>query len=319
MSWSRRAALRGAAATLWLPFLPSILPREARAAFEPAPRRFVFWFLPHGMQHIHVAPGSPGAYTQVTQPVEALSDRISVVTRLNNPHGNGAHGRATASLLTDAPGGYALQAGISVDQVAARANQAVSAFPSLQLAVDAPGLFNSNEGILSSRVSWADVEVPLAPTLNPKATFDQLFQGTDLSLSAQEAERRRRLRHSVLDAVKERVTGLEPRLSTADRVRLDQYATGLRELEQRIDLLSARQCEAGELRIPDDVAYMEAVALMAELQRLAFACDLTRVITFMFGPSASDITLPELGITSGSHQLSHAWSYNEESNQDFQA
>jgi len=319
MTWTRRQALRSAAATLWLPLLPSLLPREARAATaDETPRRLAIWFLPHGLQHVHVAPESGIGTTTVTEPIQALPGRISVVTGLNNRFGAGSHQLATASLLTDVGPDYqTLRAGISVDQVAAEHLGQQTPFPSLQLAMDAPGLFTSSSGLLTGRVSWSAPDVPLAPTVNPRATYDLLFRGTDDDVSEAEAERRRQLRHSVLDAVKDRIDALNPRLSTADRIRLDQYATGIRELERRIDGLGERQCVPGE-EPPLEPAYMEAVSLMGELQFLALSCDLTRVITFMYGPSASDITLPDLGISRGSHQLSHAWAYDAESDAEFQ-
>jgi len=316
MTWTRRQALRSAAATLWLPFLPSV---ARGASLDAPPRRLAVWFLPHGMQDVHVAPSGSGLETTtVTEPITTLPGRISLVSGMNNPNGNGSHGRATASLLTDAPAGYGeLVADISVDQVAAAHYRQQVPFPSLQLAIDAPGLFNSNEGILSSRISWSGPSVPLAPAVGPRATYNLLFQGTDTKLSEKEAERRRQLRHSVLDAVKDRIGNLQPKLSASDRVRLDQYTTGIRELERRIDGLADRRCDT--VTVPGlEPTYMESVRLMAELQKIAFACDLTRVITFMYGPSGSDITLPEIGITAGSHQISHAWSYDEASDADFQ-
>ncbi|MEN0064717.1 MAG: DUF1552 domain-containing protein [Myxococcota bacterium] len=321
MTWTRRQALRTAASTLWLPFLPSILPREARAATGEAPRRLIVWFLPHGMQHVHVAPeGGALETTTVTEPIATLPGRISVVTNLNNSSGGGSHGRSTASLLTDIPGPYGVaEAGISVDQLAAGEYALDVPFPSIQLGTEAPGLFGSSgEGILVSRISWANATTPLAPITSPQAAFDQLFEGQDNSLSESEAARRRALRHSVLDAVKDRISSLEPKLSTPDRHRLDQYTTGIRELERRIDGLGELQCEP-PIRPGLNPNYVETVELMAELQYIAMSCDLTRVATFMYGPSASDITLPDLSINQGSHQLSHAWSYDDGANGDFQA
>ena len=57
---------------------------------------------------------------------------------------------------------------------------------------------------------------------------------------------------------------------------------------------------------PSDPRFAESVALMTELTRVALECDLTRVVTFMMGPSTSLEVLDFLGITSDHHTLSHA-------------
>lgn len=320
MKLSRRQALRSAAATFWLPFLPSALTREARASLEPPPRRLVIAFLPHGLQHVHVAPsGSTFETRHVTEPTVLLPGRVSIVTNLNNGLGNNDHGGATTSLLTDVDPNYNLVAGTSVDQYAVQALQPPTPFASLQLAANTTSLFSNSSvgGILSSTLSWSTAQTPMAALSDARTVFNRLFQGNDVTESEADQMRRRELRKSVIDGVLERNNSLASRLSAEDRLRLEQYTTGLRQLEQRIDRLDEIQCEPTD--VPGvSLGFSESVDAMQQLIELALTCDLTRVVTFLYGPSAAETTLPELSISQGHHQLSHQWAYDNLSDQRFQ-
>jgi hypothetical protein len=99
-------------------------------------------------------------------------------------------------------------------------------------------------------------------------------------------------------------------LGAADRQRLDQYSSNIREIEQRIARIEARN-NSGETRelpgapagVPDSFA--EHVKLMFDLQVLAFASDTTRVFSFKMGRDGSGRVYPESGVDRGFHDASH--------------
>src|SRR5687768_4916220 len=81
----RRMFLRGGAATLWLPFLPSAMPRSAWAAASAAPRRTLYWFMPNGFYPRYVTPLATGEGYDLPFALEGLAgiqDRVSVLSGL---------------------------------------------------------------------------------------------------------------------------------------------------------------------------------------------------------------------------------------------
>jgi len=83
-------------------------------------------------------------------------------------------------------------------------------------------------------------------------------------------------------------------LGAGDRHKMDEYLTGLREVETRIAAAEKDQAPPIESR-PDSVRVSEYVKLMFDLQVIAFQADLTRVSTMMLGREGSVRTYPEIG------------------------
>src|SRR5262249_41577722 len=101
---------------------------------------------------------------------------------------------------------------------------------------------------------------------------------------------------------------LEPRVGPKDRQKLDEYLTGVRELEGRItrfgDLPPVRPPAFGRLEgTPPDL--QEHVRLMADLLVAAFRADVTRVATFLVTNDSSNRSYPWLDVPEGHHDLSH--------------
>jgi len=315
---SRRMFLRGAAATVALPFLHSAMPRDAWSADIETPRRLVYWFFPNGVLPEYLVPATVGTDWSLTRSLasyEDIRDRVSVLSKVTNlaaiQSGYVNHDTATATVLTDSPvEAYSgtLDAGISADQRAALHFTGVTPFPSLQLGTNASMIpAFGNTATYYGHISWGNGSVPLPNLPSPRGLFDRLFAGSDPALTEAELEHRKRARASVLDKVLERSNTLSKRLSRADQLKLDQYLTGVRELETRLDLLDDASCETPEAP-PTGLRFEESVALMTELTRVALECDLTRVVTFMMGPSTSLQVLDFLNIASDHHTLSHALS-----------
>jgi len=313
---SRRLFLGGAAATVALPFLPSL----AHAQGAP-PVRLLFWFVPNGIHMPAWTPtefGEQFALPPILAPLAPVRHQVQVLTGLTNwpahaPGVAGDHARGTGSFLTCMPvlktDGADIVNGVSVDQVAAQALGDQTTFPSLQLGIaGGASVGNCDSGYscaYTRNVSWAGPSTPLPKITSPQLLFDRLFAGLDLNLTEAERTRRRLYRNSVLDHVVGDIGALSNKLAVADRGRLDEYLTGVRELEVRVAASAdAPTCAPGE-RPPSQWSRTEQIQLMNELTVLALRCDRTRVGSFMMGNGGSSHSFEFLGITGGHHEISH--------------
>jgi hypothetical protein len=113
---------------------------------------------------------------------------------------------------------------------------------------------------------------------------------------------------SILDSITGRVRELQRKLGPADTNKMSDYLESLRAVERQIQ--KAEEQSARELPevdrpvgIPD--SFEEHVQLLYDLQVLAFQCDLTRVITFMYGREQTARTYPQIGVNDPHHQITH--------------
>lgn len=108
--------------------------------------------------------------------------------------------------------------------------------------------------------------------------------------------------------VREDTQSLVGNLGHADRRKMDEYLTSVREIELRIQNAekNARSEKPGMDKpggIP--VHFGEYISLMFDLQVAAFRADLTRVSTMMIGREGSMRTYPEINIADSHHPLTH--------------
>jgi hypothetical protein len=144
------------------------------------------------------------------------------------------------------------------------------------------------------------------PQTNPQLVWETLFGQTAGPLVDDDAPRVR-----VLDAVREDAARLSDRLGIADRQRLEAHLQSVDELEKKI-LAVTPSCTLPPL--PDEtntdtlgVEPLSAVnQAMAELIAYAFACDLTRVASFMFKRYVSATIFDEIGASDVHHSASHS-------------
>lgn len=317
---NRRMFIRSASTTLWLPFLPSALPRAAWSSTPPtSPRRALWWFMPNGFVRDYVTPAAEGPDYDLPFALEGiapLQSRISVLSGLENRATDNydAHEQATPTLLGDHhvynTFSGTLDGSITVDQWAAQVIGTQTPFGSLQLGTDEPYLSaGGNIDILYRSLSWSSPTTPLASLDDPKTVFDRMFAGTDTTLTEAEIETRRELRKSLLDSVLDRTNGLKAKLNTTDKEKLDQFTTGIRDLENRIDALAALECPTPATP-SSSPGFQEKVSAMTDLMVVALQCDYTRLITFMTGISTSTTVYGFLGHGLDHHSLSHNWAYN---------
>ncbi len=316
---SRRTVLRGAAVSMALPFLPSALTRSVRAAGGPeSPRRLLFYYVPNGIQMDWWTPTTEGPgydLPEILEPLAPIQDKVNVLSGLGNAPARvpvaGDHARGTGSFLTCRTVNHSVSEivnGISVDQVAAQALGGETVFPSLELGlVGGSNVGDCDNGYSCAyqrNISWAGPATPLPKLTDPQLVFNRLFGGVDPNLTEEEIARRKVLRTSVLDYVLDDANSLHTRLSPSDQAKLDEYMNGVRELEMRIQAQDQAAClppqEPG-----GGLDLVQRIQAMNELMVMALRCDMTRVVSFMFGNGGSGQNYSFIGAPGGHHEFSH--------------
>jgi hypothetical protein len=324
----RRTILRGIGASLALPFLDSMVPAfgaAASAAARPV-RRFGVVYVPNGMVMKNWTPEAEGTafeLTPILKPLEPFRDDLLVLTGLssNPPVGGlggaaaGVHARASTRFLTDVPPkrgqGLEIEAGVSVDQLAAQELGQYTQLASLELALEGRDLTGSCDVGYScaytNTIAWRSATTPLPMENDPRAVFERLFGDSGTTDPAARLARIQNDR-SILDAVTERVARLQKRIGSRDRAKLGEYLEAVRDVERRIR--KAEEQSSQELPLVEQPAGVPATfeqhaALMFDLQVLAYQSDLTRVATIMLGRELSSRTYPQLGVSEAHHPISH--------------
>lgn len=322
---SRRSFLRGAGAAVALPFLDAMTPAFAQAPAKKAPVRLVFCYVPNGIIMKDWTPTATGTgfeLTRILKPLEGFRNELLVLSGLSDHNGNelgdgpGDHARAGASFLTGVhckkTSGADIQAGVSADQIAARAVASQTRFASLELGCeDSRTVGNCDSGYscaYTNSISWRSPTTPMPPEVNPRAVFERLFGTDDFRLDPAIRARRNEYRKSILDMVREDTQSLMGTLGHSDRRKMDEYLTSVREIETRIQSAEKdnRTVTPGIQKptgIP--VTFADYVTLMYDLQLVAFQTDMTRISTLMIGREGSMRTYPELNIPDSHHPLTH--------------
>lgn len=303
---SRRSLLRGTGVALALPWLDAMQP--AFAADAETPRRMLAICNNLGLLDAGFFPKNSGRDYALSPYLEILKDfrnDFTVFSGVSHPDVDGSHS-SEVCFLTAAPhpanGGF--RNSISLDQFMADHIGVRTRFPSLTLGV------NVNKGQRS--LSWTGSGVMIPCDDSAASVYRRLF----LQGSAEEVDRqiaRLKLGESIMDSVAEHAGRLQRNLGTQDRTRLDQYMTGVRELERR--MAAAREWEKKPKPVtkapqpkdpPESRAYLERVRLMYDVAKLAFETDSTRLITLFLDSSNSPaIDVEGIQITDGYHNLSH--------------
>jgi hypothetical protein len=322
---SRRTVLKGLGACVALPWLEAMLPRTAFGAPATAPPlRTAFIYVPNGKNMAAWTPDDEGAGYEMKptmEPLRALKDDFLVLTGLTadkaRPHGDGPgdHARAMSAWLTGRQArktdGADIRIGISADQVAANAVGQATRFPSLEIGCEggknAGGCDSGYSCAYSSNLSWRGEATPNPKEINPKLLFDRLFSTAPKGDG--NAARSDRYKQSVLDFVAEDAKTLESTLGSTDQRKMDEYLTGVRELELRIAKAPpAAEVGANKIDRPTGIPrdYQEHNRLMADLLALAFQADLTRIATFVYANDGSNRSYKDdLNFGEGHHDLSH--------------
>jgi hypothetical protein len=337
---SRRTALRGLGATIALPLLDSMVPARGVFAKTAAGRavdktRLVCIEQVHGAagcseyggtqflwnpqatgRRFDLSKGSLSSLEPFRKQLTIVSNTdVRMAEALSAPEVGGDHFRSSAVMFTQChpklTEGSDVKVGVSMDQLYVQKFGMDTPIPSMQLSIEpvdqSGGCAYGYACVYTDTISWAKEDEPLPMVRDPRMVFEQLFGAGG---TPEQRAQRRATDKSILDMLMEQMVGLRRTLGPADQQRLDQYASNIRDIEQRIARIEARN-RSGEARelpgapagVPD--SFDEHVKLMFDLQVLAFASDTTRVFSFKFGRDASGRTFPLSGIDTGFHNASH--------------
>lgn len=311
---NRRTFLKGLATTLALPSLQSMGATVAKAG---PPTRLAFVYLPNGVNVDKWFPGGNNNTSETLKSLAGLRDHYSVLRNLNhdkagaNGDGAGDHARANATFLTGCQArktaGADIRVGESVDQIVAKQIGYQTRVPSLELSTDPPRRSgNCDSGYSCAyqfNLSWRSESTPAPAERDPRLVFEKLFGSGD----AKQDKLRQVRQKSVLDFVMEDAKRFNNRLDAADRGKMDEYMTAVRDMEGRIANAEKFRIEVPEDQKPNGVpeSYQEHIRMMYEMMILGFQTDTTRVSTFLLAHDGSDRSFPEIGVSSAHHQISH--------------
>lgn len=328
LSLSRRTALRGLGISLGLPWFESLVPTAvAASSVAPTPpQRIGFIFVPNGVHLPDWTPTTEGYGYElpfILDPLAPVKDDMMVITGLThdkgraNGDGPGDHARSASVFLTGAQprktDGANIRSGTSVDQVAAQAAGRATRFASLELGCE-PGRSagNCDSGYscaYSSSVSWSSEATPLGKETNPRLVFERLFGNGKAKEMDKNKVRRDALKKSILDFISEDAEKLQAKLGREDQRKLDEYLTGVREVERRIEITETELQFSADIDypvpqgIPGD--YAQHLRLMCDMMVLAFQTDSTRISTCMFADAGSNRSYRPIDVPDGHHALSH--------------
>jgi hypothetical protein len=219
----------------------------------------------------------------------------------------------TGNLLSGVPiqKGAIIHSGISMDQVLANHIGQETPQSSLVLACEEPmtGFHETNySNAYGSHISWQNADSPVPNEMYPSLAFDSLF------------ENRGNLRNvSILDRVKDRAEKLSAKVSSADKAKLDEYLTSVRDVEKNIERMRVDKDKAEDRAkdngrpiftmkrpdngLPEDLR--EHMRLMCDIIALAFQTDKTRVASLILARDLSSLIYPFLDVREAHHGASH--------------
>jgi hypothetical protein len=265
--------------------------------------------------------GKDFALSRTLQPLEKVRHELQVISGLEDlsadpgPDGGGDHARAGGTFLTGVrikkTAGSDIYAGTSIDQIVAGQVGHLTRFPSLELTCDAVRKAgNCDSGYSCAygyNLAWRSPTQPLSPEPNPRLVFERLFGVGSPKERAQNLKRRQQQQQSILDFVQEDASAIQRNLNGRDRQKLDQYLTGVREIEQRIERAERIPVANPAVEAPAGIPpnFEEHIALMFDMLILAFQTDSTRVATLLLAGEGSNRTFTEIGLSEGHHNLTH--------------
>ena len=344
----RRTFVRGLSATVALPFLDAMVPAGPGAWKYALPdrTRLVAIEMVHGAAGCNEigaklnlwSPAATGSQFDLSptalSSLEPYRKYLTIVSNTDCRQAEpvspkeigGDHFRSSAVYLTQShprqTEGSDIRVGTSLDQLYAQKFGQETPIPSMQLCIEnvdqAGGCAYGYACVYTDSISWASPTEPLPVIRDPRVAFEKLF-----GVGGTRAERaeRRRSRRSILDFVASEMVSLKATLGGEDRNRLDRYLDDIREVERRIQRIEARNTSVEAREMPEAPAgvpdsFGEHVALMFDLQALAFAADITRVFSFKMGRDGSSRVYPESGSDKPFHPASHHGG-NEKGVKDF--
>ncbi|WP_442512078.1 DUF1552 domain-containing protein [Novipirellula sp. SH528] len=304
----------------WLESIP-VWGAETVAGNDPvvSPKRFAALFMGCGINSNHWWAKGSGDQMELgksLQPMEPLKHKMNFITGLFNENatGVGIHPGQTGNILSGASlqKGSELRGDISMDQMLANHFQEQTAVPSMVLGCEQPvtGYHETNFSMAySSHISWQNSTSPVPMEVYPSLAFDALFDNHGS-----------RRNESILDRVREDAVSLSHRVSSADKAKLEEYLSSVREVEKRAASMRAARDKAASwakdhgktiamMKRPDDGLpedIREHMRLMCDIVALGFQTDKSRVATLLLNRDLSGLFYPFLDVQSTHHSASHS-------------
>ncbi len=336
---SRRAMIRGAGSiAIGLPWLEAMSPEPTAKAATANAQRFIAVYQPGGTVLDRWRPsGGETDFTlsSILSPFEPVKDEILIIEDLDMKSAVGEqHQAGIVALLSGTPqnnsrGGFS--SGPSLDQAIATIAKGNRPRASMEMAVRwATG---KSHGLLHpiNSMTFADDQnfSPISPRIDPVEIFDALFGNLNQEDDQGGVNPAIVRKQSILDYVGRRYETLSARLGMADRARLEEHLTKVREMEDGLVALgeiAAASCTPPELvdtsdynpqsglnaddngAVKDqssDAAIPKVGKLMMDMMVAAMACDLTAVGTIQWSDTEAKHTFPWLNLSEHHHFYQH--------------
>lgn len=328
----RRAFLRGLGASVALPSFRSLgsevntITAARGITATGAPLRMAYIYVPNGVIMDKWRPEGTGSDFKFNESMKSLNDfknEIQIIKGLEQangwagPDGAGDHARGGATFLTGArprkTAGSDIRLGVSADQMAANYIGSETRLPSLELSCDAVRKSgNCDSGYSCAyqyNLSWRSSTQPMTPESNPRLVFERLFGEGSSEERQKGLSKRRAEKRSILDIVMDDAKAMNNQLGRNDRNKLDEYMTGIREIERRIEKAEnfgpppKPGVDAPDEGVPRE--YQDHIRLLFDMLLLAFKTDQTRISSFLLAHDGSNRSFSNLGFNEGHHSLSH--------------
>lgn len=309
---SRRALLRGAGASLALPWLDAMIPAMANTNIMPESKapHMGFIYFPHGAVMENWTPTQTGNQFElppILSPLNNVKKYMTIVSGLRNkpaespdPHGITA-GTWLRCVAPRVKTNNSLD-GITADQIAARTVGSNTTFPSLELSTVQGSASN---GSFASTLSFRTPYQALPMESNPRKVFFRLFgygnNATERANIINETD-------SLLDLVHADAKSLAKTLGAHDQQTLNDYLDSVRAIEKQVK--KQQQQNLSSLNLPDAPSgipdsFEDHLDIMFDLIALAWRAELTHVVSFMMDREVSMRTYNQIGVPDAFHPLSH--------------
>ena len=317
-----KGMLNGSVVSIALPFLDCFLNESgtALASGVPIPQRFGTWSWGLGMSEAIFVPKKTGANFDLPPEIASLAPVQEHINLYTNFHVF----KDAAPNLCHHSGWVILRSGIAPMTSANRPGETIDVTVSRKIgnATRFRSLSATATGDVRNSFSYENGNSVNVPEWSPLRFYQRLF-GTDFqdpNASEFTPDPRVMVRKSSLSTVLDETRKLNKELGTEDRARLDQYFTGLRDLERRFDLQLTKPDPREACIVtdkPEDLpsgldAYLVAKRhrMMTDLMLMAVACDQTRVTNMFYASAFSATTKP--GYDKPHHTATHEEAVDEE-------
>jgi hypothetical protein len=296
--------LNGAAVSVALPLLDCFLNTNgtALANGRPLPLRFATWSWGCGMSPSIFVPKKIGADYDLPEEIacfKPVKQYISILTNFNgfrDSSPNLCHYTGWVIQRAGTPPATNIdRPGQTIDVTIARKISAGTRYQYLNVTA------TSDE---RDTLSYENATTVNASIASPLALYEKLFGPgfQDPNASEFKPDPMTMVRKSVLSGVLEDVKKMQKTVGAADRERLDQYFTALRDLERQFELQVTKPEPRPACVVPSRDALENALSgvnaqavgmrhkLMTDLLVMAVACDQTRVLNMVYSKPFSGTT-----------------------------